>query len=132
MNDRFKFRAFCYGNFIYRDFSKEYSVYDDKGFPVGNVPNDIEWEQCTGLKDKNGRLIYEGDIVAKEFSNKPFSSKAKYKIKNCLVYWQESGQFSIEYNSDKYRYYSAFHNSFIGECEVIGNIHTDKKILDFS
>lgn len=131
MSDRLKFRAWFDGRFIYKSLC-EANVYteDGKCICLANMLPVLPWEQCTGLEDKNGRLIYEGDIVAKEFSNKPFSSKAKYKIKNCLVYWQESGQFSIEYNSDEYRYYSAFHDSFIGECEVIGNIHENHYLVE--
>lgn len=121
MNDRFKFRFW----------HNETKAYEDcyccssNGFMVKNVIP----EQCTGLKDKKGKLIYEGDIVAKEFSDKPFSSKAKHKMKNCLVYWHKSGQFSIKYNSDDYRCYSAPHDSFIGDCEVVGNIHENEELL---
>lgn len=136
MQDRFKFR-------VWDDVNNKYV---EKGvllrcgeLATPSMKNDYDInptdgrysiEQCTGLTDKNGRLIYEGDIVAKQFSNKPFSSKAKYKIKNCLVYWQESGQFSIEYHGDDYRYYSASHDSFIGECEVIGNVHENLELME--
>ena len=129
MNDRFKFRVWD------KAFNLYWPYKDVKGniawllFPDNDNINVVEIEQCTGLRDKNGKLIFEGDIVAKEFSDKPFSSKAKHKIKNCLVYWNKSGKFSIKYNSDDYRYYSTPHDSFIGDCEVIGNIHENPELL---
>ena len=132
--DRFKFRVWFEGRFIYKSLCDS-NVYtkDNKCICLANTLPNLPWEQCTGLKDKNGELIYEADIVSKEFTDRPFSSKAKSKIKNCLIYWNNGAcAFSLKYKSDDYRYYSVHHNNAFCDCEIVGNIHTDKKLLDFS
>lgn len=141
MNDRFKFRVWDKGNEHYVDCADmlyiepsgeiTYACYDgDREDMYYYEQNDVVIEQCTGLRDKNGKLIYEGDIVTKKFTDRPFSNKTKSKMKNCSVYWHKKGEFLFKYKDDKYKYYSVPYDSFIGDCEIIGNIHENPELLE--
>lgn len=145
MNDRFKFRVwnvqdqeYIYLSLINKDRLSDFAYFADEVTPDYDEQVKCSesncWaliiEQCTGLKDKNGNLIYEGDIVTKEFTDRPFSNKAKSKMKNCSVYWHKKGEFLFKYKNDKYKYYSVPYDSFIGDCEIIGNIHENPELLE--
>ena len=70
--------------------------------------------QCTGLKDKNGKLIYEGDIV--QFPN-PYELN---KVFRQVIEWQELA-LSVGY----------MYTPAAAKCvEVIGNIYENKELLE--
>lgn len=78
--------------------------------------------QYTGLHDKNGKEIYEGDIV--RFNQ-------KFLIENTLIVCYEYshiGGFSL---CTKEGYYSMFGEAWLEPfyCEVIGNIHDNPELL---
>lgn len=102
MNDRFKFRIWDEKEKRFMDHPQINPLFGCVcGYENSTYP--LQIEQCTGLKDKNGKLIYENDQFYD--SNKRL----------CTVSWHNG----------------AFHNGFgnllgnfrTDEIEIIGNIH---------
>lgn len=73
--------------------------------------------QCTGLKDKNGKLVYEGDVC--EFSVRA-NRKGEKEIKNI--------KGEVEYRGGSYNFggYAAL---FTFDVEVIGNKYKNPELL---
>lgn len=91
--DRFKFR-------IWNKSSKKYSdIGLNTALTINNLAENYIIQQCLGVKDKNNRLIYEGDIV--EWRIKEIN-KENYKTKNIsssigeITWWTSFVSFTIK------------------------------------
>lgn len=88
--------------------------YDHVRYSIIVDPNSLG--EYAGLKDKNDKKIYEGDIIKAEFS---------YATWRGYVYF-DKGNFELV-DSDKNGQYLAL--SVLSNIEIIGNIHENPELL---
>ena len=137
MNDRLKYRIHYLGKMVYPDSHKDTdTIYEclkqqvrwdsdiDTDMKFDHIANDLTFMQCTGLKDKHNKLIYEGDILGGSYEplyvhycNKCKQFQLKAKKYGCMacegdIHWYEVTEDD-------------------GKLEVIGNIYENKELLDY-
>jgi len=82
--------------------------------PIAVIPETVG--QYTGLKDKNGVEICEGDRVSLDLNNEGY--------KNCVVVYRDDYmQFMFDHPKEVYTM-TEYHLK-PKDCEVIGNIHEE-------
>ena len=124
-----KFRAWnkeneCWLNFGYVSIYRKEDGEPDTILKF-DFSNNYIVEHCTGLKDKNGKEIYEGDIVEEDidFNSKMTDGTFRYK-----VYWNEDELcWSLEPIGPE-----SIHNDLWklnSSCRVVGNIHENPELL---
>lgn len=120
MQDRFKFRAWDTEEDRY---ASDEDICFDTGGSCDNVYDLVVvddqfyiYEQCTGLRDKNGKLIYEGDIV----------EAYDYTIEHSQVVWDKGCYVLKSKDAAMYEHLSNYEK----ECKVIGNIHENPELLE--
>ncbi len=84
---------------------------------------DTEVLQFTGLKDRNGKEIYEGDILKYNF---PYDGRLKHV--SSVKFLETEASFGIKdrYENEIPLYRIAANNYF----EIIGNIYENKNLLE--
>lgn len=125
MNREFKFRAWS-GKEMF------YNVHIGSGGKVPSLHGERDWPimQYTGLKDKNGKEIYEGDILM----SVPFTG-SYHPNKQIVDFFGMSFVFrGITKNASPYTDYTigTITNSEMkvdDSVEVIGNIHENPELL---
>ncbi len=104
---------------VYGDSSWSGSIIEPRGEIDGYDERECELMQYTGLKDKNGKEIYEGDII----------KSCNQYIENITasVMWNDNcARFVIDSESPMMNF---IYGANLNRLEVIGNIYENPELL---
>lgn len=121
-NDRFKFRGLRYNGagfiigclIIGSDYINAMIVTFKDGKRISYPVDPKTVGQCTALKDKNGVLIFEGDLL--QYSHK----------RSVLEVMYEDASFMLKISPTTYKH---FYVDDAGYIEIIGNIHEHPELI---
>jgi uncharacterized phage protein (TIGR01671 family) len=134
MNNRLKFRVYIpeFSKLVYFEFNN----FDHSDRYLDNPEHPVQ--QYTGMKDKYGKDIYEGDIVINTTSKEEYCSPA-------VIVWgkYEFVGFALAYKRNKLEDYHAplihkingvdlveeFNLSKIGIYQIVGNVSENPELL---
>jgi len=112
VNKRMLQNAATVGGNIYWDHGRSFSVFCEE----------YEIMQYTGLKDKTGREIYEGDVI--EFDKREWYGPFVVNFDD-----QPPHRFVMKWGRDGWSYDGGC-SDLSTHCEVIGNIYENPELLD--
>ena len=157
MKDRYLFKAkrtdngeWVKGALVYDDRDKLYRIITEISYSTGtcltadNAPRvDVSTIcQCTCLKDKNGKLIWENDIVRFKHEKFDFDDELESFERTCLPNKKEyKRNYVVEFCNTPTHYGLRFRNGSIWfmvhkmtivmhDTEVIGNIFDNAELLE--
>lgn len=106
-------------------------AYENGGVPKDDI-NYYVLMQSTGLKDKNGKEIFEGDLITE---TGVFNSTVKY---GSWIYEEDFGAkaksvgFYLDKSYEDHTWYENFNYDYISKnCEVVGNIYENKNMIGY-
>ena len=76
--------------------------------------------EYTGMRDKNNKDIYEGDICECETEAENFGY---LKLKGIMQWWQDEARFSIKFASE-----IDFENRKVKSVEIVGNVFDNSEL----
>jgi len=135
MQRQIKFRGkrvdteqWVYGDLVHNAFDGTSSVMEvgivpNNYYPYGVIPETVG--QYTGLNDKNGNEIFEGDIIKSGLGEIFFDVKfAQFRIR-----WHEKTWEYIRGNNQSYQNGEALFFNHEISFEIIGNIHDNPSLI---
>ena len=131
MNDRYLYKAKRIDNGEWVEGDLVHSVYKINDTCVGKYGSDVGIHQvcenticqCTGLKDKNGKLIWENDVVRKVDTN----ALGYHRERICMVSFDNSGYWKIMTTLGDGYWIGEFEKE---QLEVIGNTFDNPEMLE--
>lgn len=129
MTDRFKIRVW---DKVFNRYWTDEEIKENASwllFPDNDNINNVEIEQCTGLKDKNGKLIFEGDIVKTKHDDVGVVIYSDHFLEWRIIF--KKGRKHLLDNEEFGVPMFDFTENAIGKniLKVIGNIHENPELL---